>query len=269
MTDNIEKEIKLTAEPELQAKLLASVKSKDIDKLKNDLKAVLDIESFEFRDKRNILIEDGYYDSSDMDLKEIGSCIRIRQEDGKRYITIKKEEGVQDVGERSRIETTSEITQSELTGLERSNFGVHIREYFPELLGKEIHKKIELRNNRVSYRLVKDGEIYRLSLDTYKYDFLKTKTQSKTFFEIELEAESQEAKEKLSSLKIQIAQDLSEFSYSQGSKYSRGIELLSKEAENVPGINAQDRTKYALGKVVAILAGIATIIGVVLQYFNG
>lgn len=217
-----EHEIKVVPPPGQQVKLLASLRSKSIDELRETLQGFIGASQFSISLEGTKTINDEYYDTTDLQIFEIHALLRVRHVGDTTKLIVKTLTS-QSTGELRRAEHEFSISAQELKDLESTNFKKYVDAYFPELSGKAFSKLISVRNDRLNYLLDRDKESYRLSLDQFVLVNSANGRASNQLYEIELEALNADASEQLPSIKQNLLRLIKNSRFSNSSKYERGI----------------------------------------------
>ena len=89
---------------------------------------------------------------------------------------------------------------------------------------------LRITNDRMAYYMRKGPETYVLSVDQFSFSDPAGGARTRDFMEIEIEAESDDARAGISRVKDKISQILRterKFQFSPGSKYELGVEALN------------------------------------------
>lgn len=217
-----EHEIKVVPTLGQQVKLLTSLRSKSTDELRDTLQGFIGAGQFSISLEGTKTINDEYYDTQDLQLFEIHALLRVRHVGDTTKLIVKTLTS-QSTGELRRAEHEFDVSAQELKDLESINFKKCVDIYFPELSGRAFSKIISVRNDRMNYLLARDKESYRLSLDQFVLVNASNGRASNQLYEIELEALNTEASQQLAIIKPNLLKLVKNSSFSNSSKYERGI----------------------------------------------
>ena len=149
MESTEEHEIKVVPAPGQQVKLLASLRSKSTDELRDTLQGFIGAGKFNISLEGTKTINDEYYDTKDLQLFEIHALLRVRYIGDTTKLIVKTLTS-QSAGELRRAEHEFCISAQELKELETTNFKKYVDIYFPELSGRAFSKLVSVRNDRVN-----------------------------------------------------------------------------------------------------------------------
>lgn len=222
-----EKEIKLSLSKETQARIFPKVTDDSIDQVLERLKALFEFAGFRLTDERPVRNIDEYYDTPDRELAGCNSQLRVRRTAGGYELTVKKPLE-RHMGTFTRSEFERAISADEYDRLRRINFQPVIEEHFVELIKKEIRHAAVVDNERIQVMLDRDAERYKLAIDSVQVTHPSSSERSARRMEIEIEAASAEAVERLDDLKIHLCKIYPEFEYSNKTKYEAALEYIDR-----------------------------------------
>lgn len=255
-----EHEIKLRVTQNAQAKLLSSMRGKkdsEISDVVRQLKAIFDMGEFDFHPDPTEIITDKYYDTKSLDLFKTQSSLRLRRLNGGVELTAKTLKG-REKGQFNREEHTINPKDS-ASEPSANEIGEVVEKVFPDIVGETLTPMLELFNERRNFNLQRRNEKYRLSIDLFTILNINTGSTSKIISEVEIEAKNEAAVLKLGDIKRNLIEILKTFTYSQDSKYERGIKYF--------GLDRKWKLPFTWmsGRGLGVIGIVLTIVGIVIS----
>ena len=252
-----ELEFKFVPSREVQARLSSR---NDPTHIVNVLKGAFDLGDYSFGECRTQKITDTYYDSNQLTLYHAHSTLRIRNEDGRIEITLKTPLS-HDPGVFDRKEHSLEVVESEAEEHIRDGFRRFLKGSAPQFEAIEFHPVLTVDNHRRKYRLTRGEEKLDLCLDTYTCCKQNAKSNRSPSFEIEIEARSDAALERLSRIRSSVKSILPSLSTEDRSKYEQSVESLGLNRSSLRQLMSE---LYHSPNFVAWLGVTVSAIGVIL-----
>lgn len=192
------------------------------------LKRLGSLEGYTIDEKKEVIQEDYYFDTTDYFLSKSNKTLRFRNKNNKVYLTIKtptreakfSEEGME---QSERFEYEIEVKQADINdNLEE------IIKYVPELKNKlpELVKTLTIKNKRKIYELKCRNILFEICFDDVIY---QADTKEVKDYQIEIELKS----EYLHRVNLKIISDylenkIPDLITTTMSKYKKGLELINK-----------------------------------------
>lgn len=220
-----EHEIKIQLSSTTQVKLFASMKSQELAQFADTLRGMFGLGDYTVQPENRKNVTDDYYDTPSLTLFKDHALLRVRRDGGDPKIVAKSMlSHAQGEFKRQEYEqTTSEVMlQSEIV----SNFRDMASKAFPGLNAPTFEQVLKVTNERHNYLVERPGESYRLSLDVYFFTNPRTGSTSNRLFEVEVEALTELASQKIGKIKGDLSKALGRFSYSYDSKFEAGVKRM-------------------------------------------
>lgn len=262
MIRKIENEVKLVLSNETQAKFTPNVSSAELNSFLGRLKELFKFAGFEVNHEKSVKNVDHYFDTERNDLNHSQHSFRVRENANGMVYTIKKplDNGIS-LQRREEIEGPI-ANRTEYENLANSNFSKIFDEHLIDFSGLPIRESAIIHNDRRQFGAVRNDERYTVCVDLVKFLLPNSKVASREEVELEIEAESDEANEKIDELKRYFLGIFPEFTYSHKSKFGRACDFLDRYRTN---------WLYKLIKSYkdhAIISATITVIGVVGSVFS-
>ncbi|WP_433852098.1 CYTH domain-containing protein [Stenotrophomonas nitritireducens] len=226
-----EHEIKIQLSSTTQVKLFASMRSQELAHFADTLKGMFGLADYTVNPENRKNVTDDYYDTSSLTLFRDHSLLRVRRDGGNPKIVAKSMLS-QAQGEFKRSEYQQESSEPALQSEIVNNFHTMALKAFPDLTSAQFEHVLKVTNERHNYLVEKPGEKYRLSLDVYFFTNPKTGRTSNQLFEVEVEALTHLASQKIGNIKGNLARALGRFSYSHDSKFETGVKRMRIDRPN-------------------------------------
>lgn len=251
----LEKELKLSVSPEMQAKFLP--KSGDTEALFDRLCGAFRFAGFEIGRDRSVINRDRYFDTApEASLQRIGHSVRIRSGDGDEVLTIKLA-GTPNLGIFSRPEIEKKLSAKESEDFIHDGFADIVKTHFQVLGNALLVKVVEVETQRRECTITRQTESYKLCLDKSVFIEPGLAIRSPASVEVEVEAKSDAAVANIEKLRDQLRAVSPEFELGNLTKQTRGMEFA---AEYKGGVWA---SLYRKAKRRPVLSSLVTIVGIV------
>lgn len=221
-TDERELEFKFVPSREVQARLAARNAPAEVVDV---LKAAFDLGDYSFGDCKTQKIVDTYYDTGDLTLYRAHATLRVRSEDGKLEITLKTPRS-HSPGVFDRHEFSLPVTDAEVRQHEQDGFRDFINLRSEQFVGFQLQPTLVIENERRKYRLARGDEKLDLCLDAFHPQKPGCPSNRPKSFEIEIEARSNAAFDRLSRIRSNVRSILPSLTTEDRSKYEQSVETL-------------------------------------------